>query len=177
MGKRTAPHRVAAAWRQRRGAAREGGLMVNDERWVAALEALERHNDAREVVRLLLGAQPPEWVREEVVLWLAGSLPPDPALSTKDWRVLEAARLYYKTVRQERRTGGLPRKFRLELIERVACDYNRKTKIRDDDPDRVTPRALQSYLDREGNIYLRIRDFLRAGLREGPSGQRKVPSD
>ena len=139
---------------------------AQEQRWVVALEALQQQNDAREVIRLVLNAKPPDWVREELMLWLAGELPPDPALSADDWHLLQAAREY------RRRSDWLEREKRVHRIARIAAEYSKAAEVE------VPARTLQSVLDFEGRAYLRIKEYFNeVSRRDGvTSDKRKDPS-
>jgi hypothetical protein len=124
-----------------------------DELWDAH-EALVEHNDAKPLVRALLGrGLLPDAVREGFELWLAGKLPPEPVLSVSDWHLWEAGQEYRRTeFRLNER--GVRCETAKQKAARVARDYSKRTR------HKVEPGPLLKVARCEGERYQRIRDFL-----------------
>jgi hypothetical protein len=127
---------------------------ADDELWDAH-EALVQHNDARPLVRALLGrGLLPDAVREGFALWLAGKLPPEPVLSVSDWHLWQAAQEYRDTDFRLNKRGARCETAK-QKAERVAADYSKRVR------HTVEPGPMLKVARCEGERYQRIRDFLR----------------
>ncbi|MCK1354651.1 hypothetical protein IVB56_27280 [Bradyrhizobium sp. CW7] len=132
-------------------------MKVSDHRWAVAIEELQQRKDPRELVKALTVLDAiPEWVRHELEQWLDGKLPPDPALSESDQKLLKAFAVY-------QRSEKVPREKQEDRLKRVAAEQG------------VTKAGLENYVNRRGNQYIRIRDFYHANGRLYPGEQAPFP--